>query len=72
MCDDPTSLTPDAREAIEKYADKESRDMGFDNWIDAYHWTPDSQANSVISVIQYRQRRYFNTHIRPQNVAQRR
>lgn len=28
--------------------------------------------NSVISVIQYRQRRYFNTHIRPQNVAQRR
>lgn len=45
MCDDPTSLTPDAREAIEKYADKESRDMGFDNWIDAYHWTPDSQAN---------------------------
>ena len=45
MCDDPTNLTPDAREAIEKYADKESREMGFDNWIDAYHWTPDSQAN---------------------------
>jgi hypothetical protein len=46
MCDDPTSLTPDAREAIEKYADKESREMGFDNWIDAYHWTPDSEANA--------------------------
>ena len=38
MCDDPSILTPDEREAIEKYADKESREMGFDNWIDAYHW----------------------------------
>ena len=45
MCDDPSNLTPDARERIEKWADKESREMGFDNWIDAYHWTPNSQAN---------------------------
>lgn len=45
MCDDPSNLTPDARERIEKYADKESREMGFDNWIDAYHWTPGSEAN---------------------------
>ena len=49
MCDDPSNLTPDARESIEKYADKESREMGFDNWIDAYHWTPDSEANAEVS-----------------------
>ena len=40
MCDDPSNLTPDARERIEKWANEESHKMGFDGWIDAYHWTP--------------------------------
>jgi hypothetical protein len=37
MCDDPTNLMPDSREAIEKYADEKSREMGFEDWFDAYH-----------------------------------
>lgn len=42
MYDDPTTLTPESRERLEKWTDNESREMGFSSWIDAYHWTPNS------------------------------
>ena len=46
MCDDPSNLTPVDRGRIEKWADKESREMGFDNWSEAYHWNLDADKQS--------------------------
>ena len=40
MCDDPTNLSPEARERIEAWTNKEAREMGFNDWVDAYHWNP--------------------------------
>lgn len=50
MRDDPTGLAPDARARIENWTDKKSRDFGFDNWIDAYHWTGDSERKTAESM----------------------
>ena len=43
MCDDPTNLSQENRDDLEKWVNQEARAFGFDNWIDAYHWNPDKK-----------------------------
>ena len=38
MCDDPTNLSQEDRDDLEKWVNQEARDHGFDDWVDAYHW----------------------------------
>ena len=42
-CDDPTNLSQENRDDLEKWVNQEARAFGFDNWIDAYHWNPDKK-----------------------------
>lgn len=38
MCaDNPAHLTPEESEALTEFANDEAIELGFENWVDAYH-----------------------------------
>lgn len=45
MCDDPTVLSEEDRRRIKEFANDRSREFGFDDWIEAYHFNSDENTN---------------------------
>lgn len=38
MKDDPTTLQPDERNALVTFANKYAQGIGYNEWVDAYHY----------------------------------